>query len=294
MKELPESSGPAPSVPGNDQISRALDEAADLLEQRDSNPFRVRAFRRAAQTVLESSESIADLTLNVGPAALKRFPGIGPGLARVIDEFVRSGGRRIHYRELGDIGPLTLLTSLPGIGNVLARRILDQLHIHDLQDLEMAIYEGRLEQLEGFGARRTSALRQMLNSRLGRRLQQRSRDLGGRYGVDRPPVDLLLRIDAEYRRRAAAGELRRIAPRRFNPDGLAWLPILETQESGWTFRVLFSNTAQAHALGRTRDWVVIFIERAGETHQCTVVTETRGRNAGKRVVRGRESEGATG
>lgn len=282
-----------PSVPSNDQISRALDDAADLLEQRDSNPFRVRAFRRAAQTVLESSESMADLTLTVGPAALKRFPGIGPALAGVIDDFVRSGGRRIHYRELGEVSPLTVLTSLPGIGEILARRILDQLHIRDLEDLELAIYEGRLEQVEGFGRRRTSALRQMINSMLGQRLRRRSRDLGGHYGIERPPVDFLLRIDAEYRRRASAGELRRIAPRRFNPDGVAWLPILERQEGGWTFRALFSNTAQAHALGRTHDWVVIFFERAGEAHQCTVVTETRGPHAGKRVVRGRESEGAT-
>jgi hypothetical protein len=188
---------------------------------------------------------------------------------------------------------MTVLTSLPGIGDVLARRILDELHIHDLEDLETAIYEGRLEQVDGFGARRTTALRQMINSMLGRRFQQRSRDLGDRYGVARPPVALILKVDAEYRRRAAANELPRIAPRRFNPEGLAWLPILETREEGWTFRALFSNTAQAHALGRTHDWVVIFFERAGETHQCTVVTETRGSQAGKRVVRGRESEGAS-
>jgi hypothetical protein len=293
MKDVPEPSGPLPPSLTNDEIARALEEAADLLEQRDSNPFRIRAFRRAAQTALETRESLAELSLGVGPAALRRLPGIGPGLAAVIDDFVRSGGRRIRYRKLGEISPMTVLTSLPGIGEVLARRILDQLHIHDLQDLELAIYEGRLEQLEGFGSRRTSALREIINSMLGRRLQQRSRDLSARYGIERPPVELLLRVDAEYRRRADANELRRIAPRRFNPEGVAWLPIFETREDGWTFRALFSNTAQAHALGRTRDWVVIFFVRAGQTQQCTVVTETRGPQRGRRVVRGRESEGAS-
>ena len=290
MNDVPDSSPATPSSIGNDDIARALDEAADLLEQTDSNPFRIRAFRRAAQSIREARENVAELTRDIGPAALQRIPGIGSSLAALIDDFVRSGGDRIHYRRLGEISPLTVLTSLPGMGEVLARRILEQLHIHDLEDLETAIYEGRLEQVEGFGTRRTSALRQMINSRLGRRLQARSRELGARHHLDRPPADLLLKVDAEYRRRADANELPRIAPRRFNPDGVAWLPIYKTREGGWTFRALFSNTAQAHALGRTRDWVVIFFERAGETHQSTVVTETRGPRRGQRVVRGRESE----
>jgi hypothetical protein len=292
MKDVPDRPTPPPTPLTNERIAHALEEAADLLEAKDANPFRVRAFRRAAQTVLEARESIADLALNVGPAALKRLEGIGESLAAVIDEYVRSGGDRIHYQALGEAGPAAVLTALPGIGEVLARRIIDELHIQDLEDLEAAIYEGRLEQVAGFGTRRTAALRQMINSMLGGRLSRRSRELGKQYGLATPPVELLLKIDADYRRGAADGSLRKIAPRRFNPDRVAWLPILETREGGWTFRALYSNTAQAHTLGRTRDWVVIYFERAGETHQCTVVTETRGPREGQRVVRGRESETA--
>jgi len=55
--------------------------------------------------------------------------------------------------------------------------------------------------------------------------------------------------------------------------------------------VLFSNTARAHDLGRTRDWVVVyFYDEHHREGQCTVVTETRGALIGKRVVRGREDE----
>jgi putative hydrolase len=54
--------------------------------------------------------------------------------------------------------------------------------------------------------------------------------------------------------------------------------------------VLFSNTAQAHKLNKTRDWVVLFYEKDGVEDQATVVTETRGELKGKRVVRGREQE----
>jgi hypothetical protein len=180
--------------------------------------------------------------------------------------------------------------SLPGIGPVLSRRIVDGLHVENLEELEMAIDEGRLEQLEGFGSRRTASLREMTHSMLGRRLQRRSMDFGTTSRIDRPSVDLLLKIDAEYRRRAEAGDLPQIAPRRFNPGRVAWLPVLSHKEDGWTFRALYSNSALAHAMDAVRDWVVIFFEREGESHQCTVVTEIRGPRAGERVVRGRESE----
>src|SRR5215475_13224500 len=75
-----------------------------------------------------------------------------------------------------------------------------------------------------------------------------------------PSVELILEVDAEYRRRAQAEELKKIAPRRFNPEGKAWLPLLHTEHGGWTFTALFSNTAVAHELGMTGNWVVIFYE----------------------------------
>jgi putative hydrolase len=60
---------------------------------------------------------------------------------------------------------------------------------------------------------------------------------------------------------------------------------------GWHFTALFSNTARAHELGRTRDWVVIyFYDEAHHENQHTVVTETRGSLINERVVRGREAE----
>jgi hypothetical protein len=103
-------------------------------------------------------------------------------------------------------------------------------------------------------------------------------------------VALLLEIDRDYRRRAAAGELRRIAPKRFNPEGEAWLPVLEGTRAGWDFTAIFSNTARAHELGKTDDWVVIYYTREGDEGQATVVTGSRRELDGKRVVRGREAE----
>ena len=103
-------------------------------------------------------------------------------------------------------------------------------------------------------------------------------------------MKLLLELDTEYRQRAEADKLPKIAPRRFNPSNEAWLPILRTEREGFTFTALYSNTARAHELEKTRDWVVIYYERDDKERQNTVVTETQGELRGKRVVRGRERE----
>jgi hypothetical protein len=109
--------------------------------------------------------------------------------------------------------------------------------------------------------------------------------------MDQPGVELLLEIDREYREQARAGKVVRIAPRRFNPEHKAWLPVLHTRRGGWDFTALLSNTERAHELHRTYDWVVIFYSAAGEPQgQATVVTERRGALTGMRVVRGREPE----
>jgi hypothetical protein len=104
-------------------------------------------------------------------------------------------------------------------------------------------------------------------------------------------VEWRLDVDREYRSAAQAGTLAKIAPRRFNPHGEAWLPVLHTQRGDWQFTALFSNTARAHELGREHDWVVIYGEdpQHGE-RQYTVVTATHGSLSGRRVVRGRQTE----
>ncbi len=106
-----------------------------------------------------------------------------------------------------------------------------------------------------------------------------------------PPVALLLDIDRTYRAGAVAGTLQMVAPRRFNPDGKAWLPVLHTERPGWHVTALYSNTDRAHELGRVNDWVVLYAEDdTHREHQYTVVTASRGALVGQRVVRGREAE----
>lgn len=105
-----------------------------------------------------------------------------------------------------------------------------------------------------------------------------------------PSVGLILQLDADYREKASADKLKKIAPRKLNPEGEAWLPVLSTVRDGWRFTVLFSNTQRAHDLGKTHDWVVVYYDDGSGEQKCTVVTEHQGPLAGKRVIRGRERE----
>ncbi len=243
------------------------------------------AYRKAADTVASLSHSAALILRSEGLRGLTALPGIGPLIGGAIAEMVRTGQWSQLERLRGSLDPEALFSKVPGVGPKLARRIIDELHIDTLEALETAAHDGRLTNIPGFGLRRLAMVRLALAEMLGRGRRRT------RASRDEPTVALVLDVDREYREKAEAGTLRRIAPKRFNPGQVAWLPVLRTDRDHWQFTALYSNTALAHELGRTRDWVVIYFHTDSHTEdQRTVVTETQGSLKGRRVVRGRESE----
>lgn len=270
---------------GNQLIGDRLGEAADLLEQQGANPFRVRAYREAARTVGRLAEGLGEIYERGGVEGLDALPGIGPRIAAAIAELLRTGRWSQLERLRGSLDAEQLFQSIPGVGPRLAQRLHEVLRVDTLEALELAAHDGRLAAVPGISRRRAAALRASLAQMLGR-VRGRPRE-----PMEEPPVEVLLDVDREYRAAAAAGQLPRIAPRRFNPTGEAWLPILHTERDHWHFTALFSNTFRAHALERTRDWVVVYFHAdAHPEGQRTIVTETSGALEGRRVVRGRESE----
>ncbi|MDG4648455.1 helix-hairpin-helix domain-containing protein [Roseibacterium sp. SDUM158017] len=269
----------------NLQIAARLREYAGLLEAQGEDGFRVAAFRTAAHGIETSPEPLRRLFESGGTGALIALRGIGRGIAAAIAELLTTGQWRQLERLKGSLSPEDLFRTIPGIGPELARRLVDTLDVETLEDLETALRLDRT-QVPGIGPRRREAILAALEQRLAR-----MRRGAAPCGKGVPPVSLLLDADALYRARAEAGDLRRIAPRRFNPTGEAWLPIMHARRGDWHLTVLFSNTARAHELDRTGDWVVIYFhDTDGPEERCTVVTERRGVLAGKRVVRGREDE----
>ncbi|MFO7634444.1 MAG: helix-hairpin-helix domain-containing protein [Caldilinea sp.] len=284
-------SNKAKSTPpmNNQAIASQLERIAELLEAQDANPFRVRAYREAAQTLRNLGEPAHVLLGKEGIEGLRRLPNIGESISRSIEQLIHTGKINLLEQLRGETSPEQVLATVPGIGPKLASRIHEQLGIETLADLEATVYDGRLEQVAGFGRERLRGVRESLAGRLHRRPSPALR-LRPPSAAEQPPVEELLDLDREYRQQAQANRLPKIAPRRFNPTGQAWLPILHTEHGKSHYTVLFSNTARAHELGATRDWVVIYRDDHDGAGQWTVVTARYGTLQGKRVVRGREHE----
>ncbi len=272
-------------APVNSVIAGKLRDMADVLEQQQADGFRITAYRRAADMLEALKQPVEEIVRVNGLPGLVDLPGIGRGIGSAIMEMVTTGRWSQLERLQGELQPERLFQTLPGIGPELARRIVDTLHVDTLEALELAAHEGSLAKVSGIGHRRAAAIRAAIGDRLGHR------HIRSVHPLKAPSIALLLDVDREYREKATAGELRTIAPKRFNPGGEAWLPVFHAARDDWRLTALFSNTRKAHELGKTRDWVVIYFHLDTEPEsQCTVVTETRGPLAGHRVVRGREGE----
>jgi hypothetical protein len=269
----------------NTEIARRLEEVAGLLNEQGANPYRVQAYRHAAETLRRLDRPVAEILRCEGAEGLRRLPGIGESLTRSIREVVLTGKLPILVRLRGEADPVSLLASVPGIGPVLAERLHHDLGIDTLEELEAAAHDGRLTTLAGIGEKKLAGIMDSLATRLGR--VRAPVCLGT---ADEPAVGELLDVDREYREKATTGQLRKIAPRRFNPPSEAWLSVLHTQRGERHYTALFSNTARAHQLGKTRDWVVLYYDGGHGERQSTVITSQQGPLTGKRIVRGREGE----
>jgi len=276
---------PADVTP-NSVVASMLREYGDILRQQGAESFRAVAYDHAADVVARLDRPLGEVFRAGGREALMELPAVGRSIAAALAEMLATGRWAQLERLRGTLEPEERFRTIAGVGPTLAKRIAEELHVDTLEALEAAAHDGRLAEMKGIGPRQAEMIRSALGERLGRPRLRRLRQ-----SRERPPVDLLLDVDAEYRSRASAGELRTIAPKRFNPSGEAWLPILHARRGDWRFTALYSNTALAHELGRVKDWVVIYYETdALPEGQCTIVTETRGPIVGRRVVRGREQE----
>jgi hypothetical protein len=272
----------------NAEIAERLDEVAELLAAQDADPFRVRAYGAAARTLRQLDRPVSAILASEGPNGLMELEGIGQSLAGAIEQLAQTGQLGLLDRLRGESTPDLVFASVPGIGKGMASRIHDQLGIESLTELETAAYDGRLARVAGMGRKRIRAVRESLAGRFRRRPS--APESARKPAHVPPPVAELLDIDAEYRRKADAGKLVRIAPRRFNPTGAAWLPVMHTKRGDRRYTALFSNTARAHELDMIRDWVVIYRDDHGGSGQWTIVTSRFGPLAGRRIVRGREAE----
>jgi DNA polymerase/3'-5' exonuclease PolX len=166
----------------NEDVADVLERVADLLEAQHASVFRVDAYRRAATTIRELDRSVIGLLSEGGRGELLKLPGFGQSLASALDEIVHTGRLGLLERLEGQVSPEELFMTVPGIGDTLAKIIHRELDIETLEDLELAAHDGRLEEVPGFGRRRTRAVREVLGSMLRRSARRRAR----RFSVEAP------------------------------------------------------------------------------------------------------------
>ena len=270
----------------NEAICSLLREISSLLEEQDASQFRVSAYRAAAKTIAELQSPIRDVLEHEGPEGLIALPTIGQSIAALIEVYLRLGHVPLLDRLRGEANAEAFFTTLPGIGPELSHRIYETLHVETLPELDAAAQQGKLEQVPGLGRKRIRAIKKSLAAKIRDRISTRTYAQSDKSIA----IDELLSIDDEYRLKAENDSLPKVAPSRFNPSKIAWLPILHTHRDDRHYTALFSNTARAHELNTTRDWVVIYRDDANSHGRWTIITSQFGKLRGCRIVRGREDE----
>jgi DNA polymerase (family X) len=130
----------------NQEIVKIFNDIADLLEIKGENPFRIRAYRRAALNIESLSTDIASTPKD----ELMKIPGIGQDLAGKILEYIQTG--KMHdYEDLKKEVPegLSGLLSVPSLGPKTAKLLFEKLQVKDLDDLARLAREHKLIGLPG-------------------------------------------------------------------------------------------------------------------------------------------------
>ena len=120
----------------NIEISKIFSDIADILEIKSENQFRIRAYRRAAQSIEGLTEDVADIA---NRKELLRVPGIGKDLAEKIAEFIATGKMRFFEKLKREVPRISLeLITIPGIGPKTAKILIKQLKIKSIRELAKA------------------------------------------------------------------------------------------------------------------------------------------------------------
>jgi DNA polymerase (family X) len=132
----------------NLEIAFIFNQTADLLEIQGANPFRVRAYRRAAMNIEGLADNIETIALN---GTLRSIAGVGEDLANKIEEYIRTGRMEFHEQLKQEI-PLGLakMVEIPSVGPKTAKQIYDQFRIQTIEELEALCKTDKLLCVPGF------------------------------------------------------------------------------------------------------------------------------------------------
>jgi DNA polymerase (family 10) len=146
----------------NLDVARALTTLADLLEIQGANPFRIRAYRNAVNTVNSLSRPLTRMVEEGDD--LTELPGVGKNVAAHIVELFETG-RISRLEEVAAEIPITLvdLVRLDGVGPKKAKKLFDELGVKTVDELEVRLDEGTVQTLDGFGVKSAEKIRRSID-----------------------------------------------------------------------------------------------------------------------------------
>lgn len=146
----------------NVAIARILREIADLLEIKDDNPFKIRAYRNGADIASNHPHELSQLD----EGGLREIPGIGKDLAARIREIAETGDATYHRELVAEFQPTILdLLHLQGVGPKTVATLYREIGVHTLDDLERAALDGRIRAIRGMGAKKEALILKALDER---------------------------------------------------------------------------------------------------------------------------------
>jgi DNA polymerase (family X) len=133
----------------NQELADIFDHIADILDIQGENPFKIRAYKKAAQTLENLTTQITSIE---ELEKIGKLPGIGEAITKKIKELLQTG-KLNYYEELkkSEYAPLVEFLKIPGIGPKHAKLIYDELKIKTIPELEKAAQDGKLRTLSGLG-----------------------------------------------------------------------------------------------------------------------------------------------
>ena len=142
----------------NAEVAAVFEQVADLLEFKDENPFRVRAYRNAARAIRDLTESVTAIVAD-HEERLQTIAGIGKAVAEKVATLARTGHLPQLDELLAEIPESVLaIMRIPGIGPKKAAALYHQAGIKTLDELRQACEAGRVRQLKGFAAKTERAI----------------------------------------------------------------------------------------------------------------------------------------
>lgn len=262
----------------NGDVARVLGRIADLLEFKEENPFKLRSYRIASETVEELRDSLAEMFARGGATELQKIPGIGKSLSAQIGEILQTGTSE-YFDLLKEEVPETVLDlrRVSGVGLKTSQLLFRDFGIKTLEELKAFAEGGGLASVSGLGEKTIARIKSSLDRIESERGMMRLNDAVELAGsiIERLSVNRSGRFDI-------VGQIRR---GREMVDAIEILAVQPFDEADESLIKAFTSIPQIETVkaarpgkieAQTAKGVTVILHAAGEAEHAVALVRTTG------------------